>query len=134
MDYQQYVTLAHQGSELVESGDYEAALTIFRNLIASDISDLDKASMCYNAAFVLEKLGREEETLSTYDRGMSYERMHGRNFVAEHKAAYLSRIGKDKDSLRLYEALRLRASLTEEEKYRIRHNITTLRNQVNGES
>ncbi len=129
MDYTKYAALAQQGAENVEKGDYEAALEVFRALIASDISDVDKASMCYNAAFVLEKLGRETETLACYDRGMSYERMHSRSFVAEHKAAYLSRIGRQKDSLRLYEELRLRPSLTEEEKYRIAYNIDLLRQQ-----
>jgi tetratricopeptide (TPR) repeat protein len=98
-------------------------------LISSDISDLDKALMCYNMAVVEEQLGREQQALGSYDRGISYERIHSRSFVAEHKAGYLSRLGRHQEGLRLYEELLLRRALMEEEKTRISQNIKLLREQ-----
>ena len=130
MDYEEYVNLAHQAAQSVESGEYEQALGIFRTLLASDISDLDKAMMCQNIGVVQEKLGSEREALSSYERGMSYERPHGRSVLAEQRAGYLYRIGRLAESLRAYEELLHRSSLKEEEKQRMRHNIGALREQI----
>ena len=130
MDYNQYVQSAQQAAKHVEAGEHEQALAIFRSLVDSDISDLDKALMCYNMALVHEMRKREQDAISFYDRGVSYERLHGCHFVAEHRAGYFSRLGRDRESLRLYEDLLLRPSLTEEEKYRIRSNIDLLRDRI----
>lgn len=130
MDYEEYVNMAHQAAKLVEAGEHEQALNNFRTLLASDISDIDKAMMCNNIAFVQEKLGRDLEALSSYERGFNYERPHGRSFLAEQRAAYLYRTGRLAESLRAYEELSYRPSLTEEEKHRIRHNIAALREQI----
>lgn len=132
VDYEEYVNLAHQAAQLDEAGEYEQALDIFRTLLASDISDLDKAMMCNNIGIMQDKLGREPEALASYERGMSYERLHGRSFLAEQRAAYLYRLGRLAESLRAYEELLYRSSLTEEEKQRIRHNVGLLREQVGG--
>jgi hypothetical protein len=47
--------------------------------------------------------------------------------VAEHKAAHLHTTGRDAESLRLYEELLNRSSLTEDENHRIRANVSLLR-------
>lgn len=130
MDYEEYVNLAHHAAKLDEAGEHEQAITTFRALLASDISDIDKAMMCHNIGVVQEKLGREQEALSSYERGFNYERPHGRSYVAEQRAAYLYRTGRLAESLRAYEELLYRPSLTEEEKHRIRHNIAALREQI----
>ena len=130
MDYEEYVNQAHQAAQLVEDGEHERALSIFRLLLSSDISDLDKAMMCHNIGVVQEKIGNEREALTSYEQGMSYERLHGRSFLAEQRAGFLYRTGKLAESLRAYEELLHRASLTEEEKQRMRHNIAALREQI----
>ena len=130
MDYDEYVNLAHQAAQLVEAGEHEQALGIFRSLLGRDISDLDKAMMCQNVAVVLEQMGLEREALASYERGMSYERPHGRSSLAEQRAGYLYRLGRLEESLRAYEELSHRPSLTEEERQRMRHNMAALREQI----
>ena len=130
MEYEDYFNQAQQAAQAVEEGEHEQALSIFRSLLSSDISDVDKAVMCYNVGVVLEKMGREEEALASYARGMSYERPHGRILVAEQRAVYLYRLGRLAESLRAYEELLYRPSLNEEEKLRMRHNIAALREQT----
>jgi len=127
LDYDKYYEMAHQAGKLVEEGKHDEALTILRSLLNDDISDLDKAMMAYNMAVVYEKQGSEEEALAYYDRGVSYERLHSRCFVAEHRAAYLSRIERNEESLRAYQELLPRSYLTEAEKYRFGLNIATLK-------
>jgi tetratricopeptide (TPR) repeat protein len=130
MDYERYVELAGEGAQLVEAGEHEQALTVFRSLLTTDISDLDKASMCYNMAFIYEKMGEEREALASYDRGIGYERKHSRTQVAEHKAAYLARLGRTRESVRLYEEVLRNRSLKEEEKYTLRYNIEVLKQEL----
>jgi tetratricopeptide (TPR) repeat protein len=130
MDYEEYVNRAHQAAQSVEAGEYEQALATFQSLLASDISDIDKAMMCSNIGVVLESMGREQEALASYARGMSHERPHSRIYVAEQRAGYLYRLGRLEESLKAYEELLYRSSLTEEEKNRLRHNIATLREQI----
>lgn len=132
MDYDEYVNLAHRAAQLVEAGEHEQALGIFRALVGSDISDVDKAMMCQNMGVVQEGLGREQEALASYERGASYERPHGRSQLAEQRAGYLYRLGRLAESLRAYEELSHRPSLTEEERRRMRHNIAALREQIAG--
>ena len=130
MDYDEYVALAQEGAGWDEAGEHEKAVEVFRRLVASDISDVDKAMMCHNMGVVQEKMGKEQEALASYERGMAYERQHGRILVAEQRAAYLYRLGRLAESLRAYEEIMYRASLTEEEKYRIRYNVAALREQL----
>ena len=130
MDYEEYANLARQAAQFLEAGAHEQALQTFRTLLARDISDLDKAMMCNNISVVLEQMGREQEALASYERGMSYERLHGRNVLAEQRAGYLYRLGRLAESLRAYEELLHRPSLTEEEKQRMRQYIAALRAQL----
>jgi tetratricopeptide (TPR) repeat protein len=130
VDYDEYVDLAQRAAQFVEAGEHEQALDIFRALISSDISDVDKAMMCHNTGVVQEKMGREQEALSSYERGMSYERPHGRSYVAEQRAGYLYRLGRLAESLRANEELSHRPSLSEEERQRMRHNMAALREQI----
>jgi tetratricopeptide (TPR) repeat protein len=130
MDYDEYVSLARQAAQSDEAGEHEQALGIFHTLLASDISDLDKSIMCYNLGVIEEKVGREQEALASYERGMSYERPHGRIFLAEQRAGYLYRLGRLAQSLSAYEELLYRPSLTEDEKQRVRHNVAALREQI----
>jgi tetratricopeptide (TPR) repeat protein len=130
MKYQTYARSAKRASRLVERGNYEKALTVLRELLSSDISDVDKAMMCLNMAIVYDKMDRMEDALAWYDEGATYERPYKRHFVAEKKAVYLAEKGRYRDSLYAYERLLSRADLTEGDKERIERNIETLRRRV----
>ena len=82
MNYDEYVALAHQGAEADAAGDFEKAVNIFYQLFSTDISDVDKAMMCHNIGVIKKKMGKEQEALASFERGMSYERAHGRIVVA----------------------------------------------------
>jgi len=133
VDYQEYFQSAQRASQQAENGDYESALSILLSLVSNDISDLDKSMMCLNIAILLERMGRETEVLSWYEKGVSYEWPHSRCKVAENKSAYLARQGKPKESLAIYETLLMRQFLMEEDKNRIRTNIATLKEQLRSE-
>ena len=122
-----YYLALRKADYCVEKERHAEALAALQALVASGVSDLDKASVCLTAAGVAEKLGRTDEALAWYDRGTSYERHHSRFFVAEHKAAYLAGKGRSEESLRLYERLVGEASMTEADKDRLRHNVTLLK-------
>lgn len=111
-------------AEKERHGDALAALSA---LVASGISDIDKATACLTAATVCEKLGQTDKVLEWYDRGIRYERSHYRFAVAEHKAWYLSSKGRTKESLRIYDSLEREGSMTEADKDRIKNNISLLR-------
>ena len=130
VDYQRYVQIAGQAAEHVKAGEHTKALAIFKALVESDISDLDKANMCYNIAIVLDEMNNVTDALAWYDQGIAYERPYSRFFVTEHKAAYLARHGRLLESLRLYEALLIQPYLEESDKDRVRTNIGILREQA----
>ena len=114
----------------IEKERHADALAALQALVASGVSDLDKANVCLSAAGVAEKLGRSDEALAWYDRGMSYERQHSRFLVAEHKAAYLANKGRAKESLALYTRLAGESSMTEADKDRLRQNIGFLKGEA----
>lgn len=126
MEYQEYVQSTNRASQLVERGDYEGAIAVFRELLSSDISEVDKAMMCLNIAIVCDKQGHLEEALAWYDQGASYERSHGQHYVAESKAAYLAEKRRYRESLNHYQDLLGRSDLTEGDKERIKRNIKVL--------
>ncbi len=130
MDYQEYVDRAKAGSDLVDQGEFEEAIRIFRELIADDLADLDKAIMCVNLAVIYDKMGMEIEVLAAYDRGIGFERPHCRFYVAESKAAYLAQHGKPRDALRIYESLLPQRFLCEQDRLRIATNIGTVSQQI----
>jgi len=126
MKYEVYVEVAQEAARLVEAGDYDSAVAVITSLLDSDISDLDKSMMCLNLALIQDKLGRSEEALAWYDRGIGYERRVGRFTIAEHKAAYLAERDERQLSYDLYEQLLTRPELMDTDKERIRHNVAVL--------
>lgn len=114
----------------VEKERLPEALTTVQALVASGVSDLDKANACLQAAGVSEKLGRADDALAWYDRGIAYERHHSRFVVAEHKAAYLAGKGRAQESLALYTRIAAESSLTEADKDRVRNNIAIVKGQA----
>ena len=129
MQFEQYQESVERVAMLVEQEHYQPALEILRNLLASEISDLDKALMCVNMATIYERMERIDEALTWYDRGIDYEQPHFRFVVAEHKAAYLAEKSRVSESMAIYEALLRQPYVTEAEKQRFRHNLNALETQ-----
>jgi hypothetical protein len=124
------VESAQQASDLVERGDYDGAITILRDLLSTDISEVDKAMMCLNIAVVYDKMGRTDDALASFAAGIDYERRHGRFYVTEQRAAFLAKQGRDRESLAEYQELLGRPELTENDRERIRQNVEVLRRRV----
>lgn len=125
-----YYLALRKADYCVEKERHADALTALQALVASGVSDLDKASVCLTAAGVAEKLGRSDEALAWYDRGISYEKHHSRFTVAEHKAAYLAQKGRAQESLALYTRLLGEGSAMEADKDRFRHNVALLKGEA----
>lgn len=130
MTYDDYVTATQLAAEFFENGDHAKALELFENLIASDISAIDKAIMCHNAAMALDKLGRSGEAVRAYDRGIAFEQPFSRCDSLERKAVFLAGKNDLRGSLALYEELLRKAFATEHEKQRFRANIEALRQSL----
>lgn len=126
MDRQLYTSLAHRASDLVDSGQYTEALAVLEEIIASDLPDHDKAMMCLNTAVVYDKWGRVEDALTSYARAMDYERDTGSCFVAQHRAAYFSQLGRYDESMRCYEELLRRDDLAPADRAAFEQNVVTL--------
>ena len=126
MKYDEYVQRAERASGLVDAGDHEGAITAFKDLIAADISDIDKAMMCCNLAVVYERMGRDGDALVWYGAGIDYETRHGRYYVAEQRASFYARQGKHRESLNEYRDILGRPCLAEQERERIRQTIGIL--------
>jgi len=129
MEYQDYYNKAHEANRLKEAGDVMGAITLFEELVHSDISDLDKANMCYNIAVCCEQLDFNDRALEWYDEGIRYEAPHMRTFVLENKAVHLcNKQRRDNEAIVIYEALYKMPHLLEIDKERIWKNLTVLRN------
>lgn len=128
MDYQVYVDKATAASKKFDEKDYDGAIVAFEELVKSDISDIDKAMMCYNITRACEESGDIELALEWFDYGISLEEPLFRFLVQEHKAAFLANQRRDAESLVLYEMLYAQPYLMESDKERIWKNILILRN------
>jgi Tfp pilus assembly protein PilF len=131
MDYQEYQNRIQRGTQMFESGEYQAALETFISLVNSDISDLDKSRMCINVAVVYEKMSNIPQSLQWYTRAVQFEKPHCRYEAQEYLAVYLREIDRPRDSLKIYESLLVSPHLTEEDKVRLRQNIEALTKEVN---
>jgi tetratricopeptide (TPR) repeat protein len=126
MDRQLYTALAERASDLVLAQDYAQAIAVLEEIIASDLPDYDKAMMCLNTAVVYDKWGKPDEALTSYARAMDYERSTGSCFVAQHRAAYFSQLGRYDESLRCYEELLRRDDVSPQDRDMFAKNIETL--------
>jgi tetratricopeptide (TPR) repeat protein len=131
MDYKDFQNRVDYGTQMFDSGNMQAALEIFTGLISSDISDLDKSSMCLNIAVVYDKLGNVQQCLEWYTRAVQLEKPHCRFDSQEYLAAYLKQIGRPRDSLKILESLLSSTHLTENDKVRVRKNIDELKIEIN---
>ncbi|OGO63619.1 MAG: hypothetical protein A2030_03170 [Chloroflexi bacterium RBG_19FT_COMBO_50_10] len=131
MDYKDFQNRVDYGTQMFDSGNMQAALEIFTGLINSDISDLDKSSMCLNIAVVYEKLGNLQQCLELYAKAVQLEKAHCRFDAQEYLATYLKQINRPRDSLKILESLLASTHLTENDKVRVRSNIEELKVEIN---
>jgi len=126
MNYEEYVQRVHDAVDLVDHGKCEAAIQTLQDVLALDISAMDKAIMCLNIAVAFDKLGRTDDALAWYDKGADYENTAGTCHVSERRAAYLAEKERWHESVLSYHNLLSHSALGEGDKQRIRHNIKTL--------
>jgi hypothetical protein len=131
MDYKDFQNRVDYGTQMFDSGNLQAALEIFTGLINSDISDIDKSSMCLNIAVIFDKLGNLQQCLEWYARAVQLEKPHCRFEAQEYLATYLKQIGRPRDSLKILESLTASTHLTESDKVRVRKNIDDLKVEIN---
>jgi len=131
MDYKDFQNRVDYGTQMFDSGNLQAALEIFTGLISSDISDLDKSSMCLNIAVIFDKLGNHTQSLEWYARAVQFEKPHCRYEAQEYLATYLKQINRPRDALKILESLLVSTHLTESDKVRVKQNIEDLKVEIN---
>jgi len=131
MDYKDFQNRVNYGTQMFDAGNMQAALETFSGLINSDISDLDKSSMCLNIAVVYDKLGNMQQCLEWYTRAVQLEKPHCHFEAQEYMASYLKQINRPRESLKILEALIASTHLTENDKVRIRQSVENLKIEIN---
>lgn len=131
MNFKDFQNRVDYGTQMFDSGNLQAALEAFTQLVSSDISELDKSSMCLNIAVVYEKLGNVQQCLEWYAKAIQFEKPHCRFEAQEYLANYLKQINKPRDSLKILEGLLNTSHLTEADKVRVRENIEGLMVEIN---
>jgi Tfp pilus assembly protein PilF len=131
MNYKDFQNRVDYGTQMFDSGNMQAALEVFTGLVSSDISDLDKSSMCLNIAVVYDKLGNHQQCLEWYAKAVQFEKPHCRIEAQEYLANYLKQINRPRESLKILESLFSSTHLTEIDKVRIRENIEGLKVEIN---
>ena len=123
MDYQEYIRLTSQISQLLASSKFREAIDALYPLVLSDISDIDKVTICLDLATAYDRLGSSEDSLSWYDKGIAIEQVYCRYIASEKKAQYLSELGRNKEAILIYEALIKEQFVSESDKERLRKAI-----------
>jgi predicted negative regulator of RcsB-dependent stress response len=117
-------------ARLVENSQHDDAIVVLRPLLECELQDFHKMIVCVNLAIIFGQKGQASDALAWYDRGIGYERMHGRFFAAERKAAFMAECGWLAESLSMYEKLLSEPSLTDEDSERIRNNFSILKQRA----
>ncbi len=131
MNYKDFQNRVDYGTQMFDSGNFQAALEVFTSLVNSDISDLDKSSMCLNIAVVYDKLGNVQQALEWYARAIQFEKPHCHFEAQEYLANYLKQINRPRESLKILEALLASTHLTESDKVRVKENVEALKVEIN---
>ncbi len=131
MNYKDFQNRVDYGTQMFDSGNLQAALESFTGLVSSDISDLDKSSMCLNIAVIYDRLSNLQQCLEWYAKAVQYEKPHCRFEAQEYMANYLKQINRPRESLKILESLLGSTHLTESDKVRIKENIDSLMVEIN---
>jgi tetratricopeptide (TPR) repeat protein len=133
MEYQEFVNRMQQASQLMSTNRMQDTIDYLYLLFLSDISDIDKAGICINLATVYDRMGNTETAITWYDKGVELEQNYSRFEVAEKKAEYLSQLGRNRDSVKIYENLIKQPFISESEKERMRKVIQHYLGQATGQ-
>ena len=120
MEYRDFLNRTHTASELMRSARLQDAVDFLYLLFLSDISDVDKVTICTNLATVYDRMGNTETAISWYDKGVDLEQNYSRFEVSEKKAQYLSQLGRNRDAVLIYETLIKQPFVSEADKERMR--------------
>ncbi|OGN94188.1 MAG: hypothetical protein A2Z71_09120 [Chloroflexi bacterium RBG_13_50_21] len=131
MNYKDFQNRVDYGTQMFDTGNLQAALETFTALVSSDISDIDKSSMCLNIAVIYDKLGNFQQCLEWYTKAVQLEKPHCRFEAQEYLATYLKQINRPRESLKILESLFSSTHLTESDKVRIRESIEGLKVEIN---
>jgi tetratricopeptide (TPR) repeat protein len=131
MNYKDFQNRVDHGTQMFDAGNLQAALEIFTALVNSDISDIDKSSMCLNIAVVYDKLGNLQQSLEWYTRAVQFEKPHCRFEAQEYLSSYLKQINRPREALKILDSLMASTHLTESDKVRVRENIEQLKVEIN---
>lgn len=126
MDRARYVALAHQASDRVDQGSHDEAIAIFHQILDSDLPAFDRAITWVNIATVRDKQGDAAAAMEALHRALALEQETGAYFIAQHLAAYLSKLGRHAESAEAYRALLERTDLRAEDAEVFRANLATL--------
>jgi hypothetical protein len=114
-------------ARLVERGDYDDALIVLWPWTETPLPPFQKMITCVNTGAIYAMKNQPEDALAWYDQGIEHERPLGVYLAAERKAEYLAGQGRNSESLAIYEGLLWEPSLKEEDRERIRQNVSTLK-------
>ena len=89
-------------NRLMGANNQQDALTVLMLLAENEAFGDVRVIACTNCAIVCANLGRIEESLAWYDRGMAIEAKHPTRLAGRRKAALLGEIGRTQESLDLY--------------------------------
>ncbi|MGH8028659.1 MAG: hypothetical protein ACREO3_01865 [Arenimonas sp.] len=89
-------------SRLIEQGAREDALTVLRLLAEDEGYGAVRIIACTNCALVNVQLGRNEQALDWYDRGIALELPDEMRVASRYKAELLANLGRTTESLALY--------------------------------
>ena len=131
MNYKDFQNRVDYGTQMFDSGNMQAALEVFTGLVSSDISELDKSSMCLNIAVVYDKLSNPQQALEWYAKAIQLEKPHCRFEAQEYLANYLKQINRPRESMKILEGLLATTHLTEADKVRVREIIEELKVEIN---
>jgi tetratricopeptide (TPR) repeat protein len=130
MEYKEYINQIQQATQLMGSSRRQETVDFLYRLFLSDISDIDKASICTDLAIVYDRMGNTETAITWYDKGIDLEQNYSRFDVSEKKAQYLSQLGRSRDAVPIYENLIRQPYVSEIDKERMRKLIQTYLGQT----
>jgi tetratricopeptide (TPR) repeat protein len=110
---------------LMQQNAQEDALTVLTLLAENEAFGDVRVIACTNCAIVCGNLGRIQEALAWYDRGIALEAKHPTRLAARRKAALLAETGRTQESLALFLEL-LASPLPDTELEAIRDGMAVL--------
>ena len=133
MEYTEYLRAIKEADALIDGGHLKDAEAALYKLIFSEISDVDRATLCVRMAGVYDKMGNTDDALEWYNKAIAAEQPLCRFEAAEKKAQYLSWLGHNPDAVAICEELLKQPYLSEGDKDHVRQLIKAFLSKTLGE-